>query len=351
MSLTSRGKLTVGLFATVGVLGAGVGAMALTGHTPSVVRQAFQKVTGQAPPPPICPLTGEVAPGGKIPSRPALAVKIENLPEARPQSGLNKADIVYEEPVEGGITRFITIFQCGDANRVGPIRSGRTTDPLILMQYGKPLLGYSGGANKVRKAIQHSPVIDLSVANQPSVYTRDPSRVEPHNLYTATTDLWAAGKKAAKSAASAPDPVFTYSDKYDGKSKKVAQVHLAFSSYSDVYWDWSKRDGAWLRSHGALAHTLEDGSRVSAVNVVVQQVDVVAGDIIDPAGNPSPEVDVVGSGKAWMFRNGRMIVGRWQRASLDDQTTFQTKAGVVISLAPGNTWVELLPSTIGVETS
>ncbi len=326
--------------------------MALTGHAPALVAQALHGVTGQdAPPPPACPLTGRPAPGGVVPARPALAVKIENLPEARPQAGLDKADIVYEEPVEGGITRFITIFQCDEANRVGPVRSGRTTDPNILMQYGKPLLGWSGGANIVSKAIAHSPVIDLSATVQPALYTRDPSRPEPHNLYSTTAKLWAAGKKVAKHDTTPPAPIFTYSDTYDGKAKKAPQIHLPFSSYADVYWKWSKKAGVWLRSHGTVPHTLEDGSQVQATNIVVQQVDVVPGPIIDPAGNPSPEIDVVGSGKAWVFRNGRMIVGRWKRATLDDTTVFTSKSGEVIPLAPGTTWVELLPSTIAVDTT
>jgi hypothetical protein len=351
MSLTGRGKAAVTVGSVVAVLGVAAGAMALTGHTPAVITGALKKVTGQQASPPACPLTGLPAPGGKIPARPALAVKIENLPEARPQAGLDKADIVYEEPVEGGITRFISVFQCRQAGRVGPVRSGRTTDPDILRQFGKPLLGYSGGANLVRKAIEHSPVVDLSDTNQPAIYTRDPSRPVPHNLYTTTTKLWAAGKKVAKTDRAAPDPVFTYAGTYSGSAKKVSSVHLPFSSYSDVYWKWSKPSGVWLRSHGTVPHMLDDGDQVQATNVVVQQVKVVDGTIIDPAGNPSPEVDVVGSGKAWVFRDGAMIVGRWERKALSDTTVFTTKAGDVIPLAPGTTWVELLPSTIHLSTS
>ena len=94
--------------------------------------------------PPRCPLTGTLAPNEKVAQRAAVAVKVENLPQARPQWGLDKADIVFEEPVEGGITRFIAVFQCQSAARIEPVRSGRLVDPQILEPLGRILFGYSG---------------------------------------------------------------------------------------------------------------------------------------------------------------------------------------------------------------
>jgi DUF3048 family protein len=349
LAVTRRGKVIVALTGVVGLTGVSAGALALTGHAPAPLQRAFNSVTGHAEgPPPSCPLTGRDAPGGEIPQRPVLAVKIENLPEARPQAGLDHADIVYEEPVEGGITRFIALFQCEQAGQVGPIRSGRTTDPEILVQYGKPPLAYSGGAQPVVKAIDRAGLVDVSETNAPQAYDHDPGRIAPHDLFSSTARLL----KAAKVKGHAPAPVFTYSQDLDGvRSRRAPTVHLPFSSYSDVVWTWSKQRGAWLRAHGTEPHTLVDGSQVQATNVVVQVVHVVPGEIVDPAGNPSPEVQVVGGGKAYVFRDGRMIVGRWQRDTLDDTTAFVTRSGDPIPLAPGNTWVELLPSTIAVDTA
>jgi hypothetical protein len=348
VAVTRRGRLIVAVLGALSITGVGVGALALTGNAPSPIQSVFDRATGGAlSPPPVCPLNGLAAPRSSVPDRPALAVKIENLPEARPQSGLEGADIVYEEPVEGGITRFIALFQCGDARSVGPIRSGRTTDPAILVQFGTPPLAYSGGANTVRKAIDRAGLTDLSETEAPRAYTRDPERVAPHNLFSTTTALW----RAADSADGAPDPVFTYADELELKSRRTRTLHLPFSSYSDVVWTWSKGRGGWLRAHGSVPHLLGDGSQVQAANVVVQVVDVVPGEIVDPAGNPSPEVDVIGSGKAYVLRDGRMIPGRWERRSEADVTSFVTKSGETIPLAPGTTWVELLPSTIALETS
>jgi hypothetical protein len=350
LKLTRRGKIGLATGTIVALSGFGVGALALTGHAPAPIQRAFDSATHtDHSPPPTCPLTGRPAPGGKIPHRPALAVKVENSVEARPQSGLDRADIVYEEPVEGGITRFIAIYQCSTAARIGPVRSGRMEDPDLLVQFGRPLMGYAGGANTVVKAIDRSGVTDVNYLVAPAAYTRDTGRPAPHNLYTTTAALWKAGQNASKGRRGAPHPVFTYSTDVPGKSRRVGEVHLAFSSSSDVYWRWNARDQAWLRWHGSVAHELTDGSQVAATNVVVMQVKVGTSDIVDAAGNPSPKVTVTGKGKAYVFRDGRMIAGRWQRANLKDVTTFVSRSGDEISLAPGTTWIELLPNTIHVQ--
>ena len=347
MSLSRRGKAAAAA-ATVAVLAVvAVGYFAIfPNRAPAFVQDAMSRVgLAEPPPPPSCPLTGQPAPHGQVPDRPALAIKVENLPEARPQAGLDRADVVYEEPVEGGITRFIVVYQCHDAGRVGPVRSGRTTDPKVLVQFGRPVMGYAGGQAPVVRAIDRAGVIDVNYNIAISAYTRDDSRPSPHNLYTSTRALW----KAAKAKEGPPEPVFAYDPELAAPSRKARTVYLPFSSYSDVFWKWSRTQAAWLRSHGTVPHVLEDGSQVQAANVVVMQVQVRSGPIVDAAGNHSPEVELTGSGKAYVFRDGRMIVGRWERPSLKDVTTFVTKAGAEIALAPGVTWVELLPDTVGVQ--
>ncbi|MBI2237735.1 MAG: DUF3048 domain-containing protein [Actinobacteria bacterium] len=347
MTVTRRGKWTAAAAALVVVASVAIGFFVISGKAPAFIRTVAAKVGIADPPaPPTCPLTGQPAPNGVVPDRPALGVKVENLPEARPQVGLQNADIVYEEPVEGGITRFIVVFQCHDAGRVGPVRSGRATDPDVLVQFGRPAMGYAGGVNKVKKAIEGAGLIDVNYIEAAKAYTRDPNRAAPHDLYTTTAALY----RAAASSDGAPEPVFAYGVDLRGRARRVGSVHLAFSGASDVYWTWSRREGAWLRSHGTEPHLLEDGTRVAAANVVVMLVEVRAGTVVDAAGNPSPEVTLTGSGKAYVLRDGRMIVGRWERPALSDVTTFVAKDGSEIALAPGITWVELLPSTIPVET-
>jgi Protein of unknown function (DUF3048) N-terminal domain/Protein of unknown function (DUF3048) C-terminal domain len=347
VALTPRGKGLIAGVAALAIIGGG--ALVMTGNA-GPVNTLAEKVGLKEPEPDPCPLTGvQAGKGQDPPSRAVLAVKVENSPDARPQVGLDHADVIYEEPVEGGVTRFIVLFQCHDAARLGPVRSARMTDISVLAQYGTPLFGYAGGAPRVRNAVAKADVVDVNYVDAAAEYTRDESREAPHNLYTTTKKLYKAG--GSKSSA-APGPVFTYSDELDLKSKPAKSIHIPFSlTYADVNWVWSGADGRWLRSHGTEEHVLEDGDQVSTVNVVAMQVKVSDSDIVDVAGYASPEVTLVGSGKAWVFRNGRVIAGRWVRDAEGDITRFENKAGDEIPLAPGPTWIELVPTAVPVEYS
>jgi hypothetical protein len=297
------------------------------------------------PPPPICPLTGLDPAKGTVPNRPALAVKVENLPVTRPQTGLSFADIIYEEPVESGITRFIVIYQCRDASRIEPIRSARFTDPDVLLQYGKPIFAYAGGVSQVVSKIRRAGLIDVNftVPRAAAAYHRDPNRDAPHNLYSSTKELY----RVADVTEGPPDPVFTYSTERPA-GRRVRSIHLPFSTVSDVFWKWSKTKKAFVRFHGDVPHTYSDGSQVSAINVVVQVSKVVLTNITDVAGAPSPEVVATGEGKAYILRGGRMVVGTWKRPSLKALATFYDAQGNEVPLRPGNTWVELFPNTLPV---
>ncbi len=295
----------------------------------------------------LCPLTGTELEEGAVPNRPALAIKVENLPIVRPQVGLSFADIIYEEPVEAGITRFIVVYQCQDASRVQPVRSARLTDPDILVQFGRPLFGYAGAVPPVVEAVREAGLIDVNfnTAAAAGSYHRDPERPAPHNVYTSTKDLYEAAASSWKRTEGAPRPVFVYAQKAP-RGKRVSEIHLPFSSSSDVYWRWDASRDAFLRSHGEEPHTYSDGSQVAATNVVVQVVKVRLTDVHDVNGAPSPEVVSTGEGKAYVLRDGRIVVGRWRRPTVHDLTRFYDARGNEVKLAPGNTWVELLPAQI-----
>ncbi|MFM8999736.1 MAG: DUF3048 domain-containing protein [Actinomycetota bacterium] len=341
MTLTRRGRIALLVVAAAVVAAAVVIAAIVTRPQGTSIAEAVSDIVA---PDPICPLTGLDAPSGTVPARPVLAVKIENSPLARPQAGLNDADIVYEEPVEGGITRFIALFQCTDVDRLGPVRSARTTDADVLVQYGVPVFAYSGAAPPVRQLVAQVGLLDVNFESNPDLYDRDPAREMPHDVFTSTSRLWAGASWPSE----APEPVLPYDADPPPVSRPAASVHLDFSASSDVWWRWDAALGLWLRSHGDEAHLLEDGMQVGAATVIVQVVEVVPGTIIDAAGNPSPEVTLVGTGKAYVFRDGRVVVGTWVRGSLGEGTRFLTKDGQEIALAPGRTWIELFPSTIDV---
>jgi hypothetical protein len=295
-----------------------------------------------------CPLTGLPAPRGKVPARPALAIKVENLPASRPPYGLAHADVVYEEPVEGGITRFIVIYQCHDAARVEPVRSGRLIDPDIVRQYGAhPLFAYSGAIQPVITKIASSSLIDVGVDQAPNAFVRDAARYSPHNLATSTGALYAAGV-AHQASPVPPGPVFHYGP-LDGTAVPAAAVHIPYE-YSDITWTWLPHQHLWLRSYAdtGLA-TLGDGGEIATSNVVIMKVVMYPSPYIeDVTGSHENLLVLTGSGQAQIFRNGALVNGTWRRPTLDAQTQFVDSRGHVITLNPGPTWVELVPTTIGV---
>ena len=297
------------------------------------------------PPPPTCPLTGEPAPTG-VPNRPALAIKVENSPESRPPAGLDGTDIVYEEPVEGGITRFVAIFQCHDASRVEPVRSARQADPYIVNQSGEALFGSAGGSPPTEEAIQSAIkagwIVDVGYSNGPG-YHRD-SRPNPHNLYTSTQEVY--GRSDAKGAV--PVPVFTYSATPTAGVTGTA-VHVAFSQYSDVTWRWNAAAGVYQRYYGGTAANLQDGGIISAKNIVVQEVAVnMSWWIEDPSGSHQPIPVLMGTGQAIVCRQGTCVNGTWNRPGegLKQPTYYRDATGRDIPLEPGNTWVELAPTSV-----
>jgi hypothetical protein len=279
-----------------------------------------------------CPLTDLPAPNGKVPERPALAVKVDNLPAARPPFGLGAADVVYEQPVEGGITRFIVIYQCHDAPRIEPVRSARLMDPDLVRQYGAhPLFAYAGAVPPVVAKIDASPLIDVGVNRAPSAYHRDPARQAPHNLVSSTTALYAAGS-SQQAPATPPAPVFQYGPLLDHGT--ATSLHIAFPS-SNLTWTWQPKAAQWSRSYSDTGPaTVGDGGQIAAANVVVMRL--------------TTSLAVTGSGPAQVFRNGAVIDGTWRRSSLTDQTELVDSAGRTIPLTPGQTWIELVPSTVDV---
>jgi hypothetical protein len=345
VALTPRGKKVAGIAGAVVAVIAVIGIMLATDTAPEPLRTVAEKVGVVPEPPTPCPLTGK--PLGKEkepPARPALAVKVENTSEAYPLSGLNDADVIYEEVVEGGITRFVSIYHCGSSERVGPVRSARTTDPKILLQLqAHPFLGYSGAAPKVVRTVDDSGVIGMTEADTPAAFGRDDARVAPHNLYANASKLWAAGaKKKAAEDEGAPVSLFTYDPEVPTPSKKASAVTVTFSSSAVAEWRWEK--GSWVRYLDGSPMALEDGDPIATDNLVIQEVEVSPSDIVDVSGYPSPEVELLGKGRAWILRNGKLIVGRWERAGEGDVTVFVTKAGDEIPLKPGTAFVELVPS-------
>jgi hypothetical protein len=306
----------------------------------------------------LCPLTGTPAPGNVIPARPALAVKVDNYAlgpapnNARPQSGLDYADVIFEEQVEGSITRYAAVFQChGAPGLVGDVRSARLIDIGLLSELDSPILVHVGGIVPVINRIDASTLRNVDLGNYGNLDVYPPGRVAPYDTYTSTSSVW----KMFRSRNTPPAPIFTYSKTPHG-GRPVSQIHLDWSYTSDIYWRWSKSTGTWKRyynvnSGGGVPEiqpdVLSDGHQNQVQNVIVQLVHITFLPWFENfEGGQEVNVKIAdNSGKAYVFRNGRMIVGHWSHGSLTSPTIFTDAAGKRIPLAPGRTWVEVFPNT------
>jgi hypothetical protein len=287
-----------------------------------------------------CPLTGlPPKPGQKI-NRVALAVKVDNVADSRPQAGLDHADVVVEETVEGGLTRLMAIFQCDSANLVGPIRSARTSDGDILRLLDGAVLGYSGSNNSVAASLAaNSGAALISWDHTPQYFHVDSSRPAVHNVMGSTKTLLAAGLARNKKL-DAPRRMFVY-----GKAKVVGtpiqDVSMTWSSSASAGWHWAGH--AWARTQNGSPDVLTDGHRVTARNVVIMSITTVNTGLHDVLGNASPDDVVTGHGKVWVLRDGHVLRGTWSRPTRADKMVLRDKQGRALPLTPGNTWIELLP--------
>jgi len=282
-------------------------------------------------PPILAPLTG--LPVEAEITRPALVAKIDNHPKARPQWGLNQADIVYEENVEM-LTRFAAVFHSNGSDPVGPIRSGRKQDIDLLEPLNKPLFVWSGGNAEVTKLIRESTMVDLShsAADEAGGYRRESSRSAPHNLLAETTKLWTLAPEGAQP----PPPQFEYraaTEAIPSTARETGGAKISMDGVK-ILWEWSSEFSRFVRSQDDKPHVDFENVRISAANVVVLFVQYSKSGI-------SPVAKTKGSGEAWVFTAGKLFQGTWEREDAATPFTLKDTAGNVIKLTPGNTWVEL----------
>ena len=298
------------------------------------------------PAPVVWPLTGVVSTTPV--DRPALAVKIENSVDARPQTGLNAADMVWEEVVEGGITRFAAVYQSTIPPEIGPVRSVRPMDPAIAAPL-KGILAFSGGAPPFLALVAQSGVQSLSNDAGSPGFFRVGSRRAPHNVYATPQRLI---DQADANHKAAPPSQFAFAPQGQQPSTAVAGtpanlLSLTLSGASHPRWTWSPADGRYLRSEGSAPAVTADAGRITATNVVVLRVNIVLRNDLDPAGNRVPETVLTGSGAAVVASAGKAIPVTWSKGAVGDVMSLVGSDGQPVRLAPGSTWIELVPNGTG----
>ena len=303
---------------------------------------SLQTTTTQGPA--IFPLTGLLSNNPSLSSRPAIDVKIDDDYAARPQSGINQADLVYEEVVEGGITRWLAVFQSQDAPVLGPVRSVRETDAQLVAPIGG-LFAYSGGIPPFISDVMATGVVDVGASTgDPSAYYRDNARLIPDNLYTSTLTL----RKFRTSYNSPPPKLFDYraigAPFVAFGALPVSSISVPLSGVSNISWNWNPTTNNWDRIQGVPARDAQ-GNPITATNVIVEIVPYSNTGYIDPAGNPVPDANTVGTGRAYVLSGGRVAKAIWTKPFEKSITVFTDMRGHKIDLEPGNTWVELLPES------
>ncbi|EYR62406.1 hypothetical protein N866_08845 [Actinotalea ferrariae CF5-4] len=296
--------------------------------------------------PVVWPLTGVAT--AEVANRPAVAVKVENTTAARPQSGLEQADVVWETIVEFEVSRFVAVFHSQVPEEVGPIRSVRPMDPLIVAPL-RGLLAYSGGQPGILAEVRSSGVQSISQdQGAPGMY-RVGFRSAPHNVY-GTLARWLEVADAEHSAPPAEQFVFALRPELATAAATGAPAaNLAFtlSGQSRPSWAWDAASGTWLRSEGSTPATVASGARLSAVNVVA----ITAGHVNTPygaqGGAPVPTYQLVGEGEATVATGGRTMPATWRKPAPDAPLQLFAADGSPVLLAPGNTWVELIPAGKG----
>ncbi len=280
----------------------------------------------------LSPLTGE--PVAAL--RPVVAIKVDDV-GTYGENGLDAADVVYCEEVEGGLTRLLAVFASQQPTSVGPVRSARESDLELLGEYGRIALGFSGANSGVLAEVDAANVRNVDYDNLPALYSMDYSRPRPYTFLANVAELAAKAPGALEkpvgftfgAAPTAPVSGTSFSVRYPG-------AHIAGTYAAGGY--TIDRNGTVL---------LTDDRPTTTTNVLLQYVTVTSSRFTDHDHNVTPFSVTVGTGKAVLLRGGHAYAGTWSRAKQAEPTTWTASAGGRLTLAPGRTWVVLVPVSVG----
>jgi len=280
-------------------------------------------------------LSGRVGSDGPI-----LAVKIDDTAQAHPQAGLEDADIVYIEQVEGGLTRLAAIFSSKIPAVIGPVRSARISDLEILEQYGRVAFAYSGAQSKLLPMIAAANLENLGAQRQsPIIYSTDPLRRQPFAMMLQAQKLMANVAKAELPVAISKPIGWSFGEKPEtGTAISSVKVSWPANSYSAT---WSAQEKRWLLSYKEAANIAASGVHLGPTTFVIQLISITDSIYRDKVGGVTPYSETVGAGKGYVLRDGLAIAANWSRASGEQGTTWTTQAGEEIEFAAGQVWIAL----------
>jgi hypothetical protein len=271
---------------------------------------------------------------------PVLVVKVDDTTQAHPQIGLEDADVVYIEQVEGGLTRLAAIFSSVIPERIGPVRSARISDIEILSQYGRVAFAYSGAQKKLLPVIASANLQDLGAQRQsPTLFTTDPNRTPPYAMVLRADLLMQKISDEKMQIDAARDIGFKFGELQDGGAlTQTAVMHWPAATYSA---QWSEQESRWLLSHNNTVDVADSGLVLGPTTLIIQMVSITPSEYKDKVGGVTPYSQTVGTGKAYVLRNGQRFVTTWNRPDSLSGTTFTFADGTIMNFDPGHIWIAL----------
>jgi hypothetical protein len=333
------GLLVVGLVAAVIVASGGDGDEPTAEPTTTTTEPTTTTTA-----PPVAPLTG--LPGDPaFLVRPALIVKVDNTPRAFVvQEGIDAADVVVVEQVEGGVTRLAAVFHSRDA-LVGPVRSARTSDLAIARNFGRPLFAFSGANGGVLGMVNETDALVSAGIDRGGeigeVYARNRRGEGLLRFYIPTAEMYAA----MPGEGVPPPPLFTYrAAGVPGAGSPVTGLTVIYGGgrlTTTMTYEWNGT--GWNRSQDGNPHVMAgSGQPIAPANVVVLVTAYRDSGFVDSTGSPSPEAVLEGGGEAYVLTDGGLLPGRWT-VGPDSRIVLTDLAGAPVGLTPGQTWIELSP--------
>jgi hypothetical protein len=272
---------------------------------------------------------------------PLLAVKIDDTNAAHPQVGLNSADVIYIEQVEGGLTRLAAIFTDKIPDLIGPVRSARISDIEILEQYGRVGFAYSGAQSKMRPVLAAANLENMSAErNPPSIYQSDKTRYAPTNMMV---DAKALLKKTIEDEGKKIDIVKSVGWQFGEGSKQAKKLKSAIVKWPAAKYGitWSSSEKRWLLTFDGKPNLDSNGRQLGSPNFVIQKVSITDSIYGDKFGGVTPMSNTVGSGTGYLLRDGKIVSINWQRPSADVGTIWTLADRTVANFADGQVWIAL----------
>jgi hypothetical protein len=340
MHRASRPLALAGMAAIVALVASGCAA-----ERPTPKPTTSPGYTSTYTPPPataLAPLRGTSVEVGSL-GNASIAAKIDNHPDARPQVGLQNTDLLFEELVEGGLTRYVAVWQSDIPELLGPVRSIRPMDPNIISPFGG-IVCYSGGQQRFVNLMRNTPVYNAihGQADTASTFFRTKDKAAPHNVLVKARELLAQHTDIA-----APAQQFAYSlDVPSATATKdgapTATLDYKFSNLISGSWAYDSASLKFLRTQSGKPDLDSTGAQLSASNVIVLRVPVTNDFNV-------PRTEMIGGGEAWVSTGGGTSHATWSKASATDPIHLVDDQGVAIRLAPGNSWIELVPTAGAVQ--